>query len=84
MTKRRDTTSDNGFIFKKRKKNSEPLWKLSHLSTFIHLDKFTKKFSLSLQMKSFQKKINFHAWVNLAIFQKSPDWLDWPRPVQSD
>ena len=48
MTKRQGATSDNGFVSKKINENenikeklnfSDPFWKLSHLSTFIHLDK---------------------------------------------
>jgi hypothetical protein len=49
MTKRPGATFDNGFIFKKNKlkikskrekKSCWPFWEKSHLSTFIHLDKY--------------------------------------------
>ena len=54
---------------KEKKKSCEPVWKYSHLSTFIHLDKhldrargtlglkFTIVYIQPLQMKSFGHKI---------------------------
>jgi hypothetical protein len=85
-------------IREKRKKNPEsrfgnnPIYPL--LSTNLNGArgtlgiKFTKAYSLSLQMKSFwpKKNSNFMHGLKsaiLAFFQKSADWMDWPSPVST-